>query len=94
MHWLLEYRYVDDILDRRSPHRQGHLELVQAAADRGDLLLAGAAGDPPDRAVFLWTGADTSAVDAFVAADPYQEAGLVTSWELLPIHLVVGGRGA
>jgi len=91
MNWLLEYRYVHDMLERRTPHRPGHLELMQAAAARGDLLLAGAAGEPPDRAVLVWSGDDTSAVEAFVAADPYQAAGLVTSWELLPINLVVGG---
>jgi uncharacterized protein YciI len=91
MHWLLQYRYVDDILERRTPHRSEHLALAQAAAERGELLLAGAAGDPPDRAVFLWVGDDPSAAQAFVTADPYQGAGLVTSWELQPINLVVGG---
>ena len=92
MHWLLEYHYEgDDILERRAPHRPGHLDLITAAVGRGELLLCGAAGDPPDRAVFIWTGDDTSAAEAFVAADPYQSAGIVASWELLPINLVAGG---
>ena len=39
-----------------------------------------AAGDPVEGAVFLFKGADRAAIEAFVAADPYVKAGLVTAW--------------
>lgn len=48
--------------------------------DAGKLVCAGAAGDPVEGAVFLFKGADRDAIEAFVAADPYVKAGLVTAW--------------
>jgi len=37
--WMLQYHYVPDILEKRTPHRAGHLAgLNQAAAD-GTMVL-------------------------------------------------------
>jgi len=48
MHFLLFYDVVDDYVDRRGPFRAEHLSLIQKAADRGELVMAGALADPPD----------------------------------------------
>ncbi|MFY7952259.1 MAG: hypothetical protein ACOVT5_07105, partial [Armatimonadaceae bacterium] len=48
MHWLLTYRVVDDYAARRAPFRDQHLQLAWEAHSRGELLLGGAVGDPPD----------------------------------------------
>lgn len=91
MHWLLTYDYVDDIAARRAPFREAHLGLVRRLHDRGDLLMAGAVGDPIDGALLVFTADDRSVVDEFVAQDPYVEAGLVTAWQVQPWNVVVGG---
>ncbi|HET8615545.1 MAG TPA: YciI-like protein [Actinomycetales bacterium] len=92
---LLEYQLVSDYLDRRGELREEHLGLAQAAAERGDIALAGALADPADRAVFVFTGSDAdaarTAAEQFAASDPYVAGGLVTSWAVRPWNVVVGG---
>lgn len=93
MHHLLFYRFqYDDHATRREPHRAGHLALAQAAAERGELLLAGALADPMDGAVLLFTTAE--AAKAFALADPYVLNGLVKGWEVREWTTVVGAWAA
>ena len=89
-YFLLEYSLVDDYLERRPPLREEHLGLARRAHDDGDLVLAGALADPPDRAVLVWSTDDPGPVEAFAAADPYVREGLVTSWTVRPWTVVVG----
>ena len=90
MHWLLTYDYVDDIITRRAPFRDGHLALVRELHDRGALLMAGAVGDPVDGALLVFTADDRVVVEQFVAQDPYVREGLVTAWQVRPWNVVVG----
>lgn len=76
-HQLLLYDYVPDILERREPHREGHLELVRRWKDDGRLVMAGPLGDPPRGAAFAFQVEDAETVERFVEADPYVAAGLV-----------------
>jgi len=90
MHWLLTYELVDDYLERRAPLRAEHLELAEAAHQRGELVLAGALADPADRAVLVFRADDASVAEGFATADPYVRARLVTRWEVRPWTVVVG----
>lgn len=81
-HRILFYEYVQDILERRGPHREAHLAHVRAQRDAGGLLMAGALGDPPHGAALVFRGVDEPAIEAFVAADPYVQADLVASWRV------------
>jgi hypothetical protein len=63
---LLRYEYVADLLERRAPHRSAHLAHVASWTESGELVLAGAVGDPPAAAVFLFEG-EPADVDQFVA---------------------------
>jgi len=89
-HWLLEYDLADDYLDRRTPLRPEHLGLAADAHARGELVLAGALTDPFDRALLVFRGDDASAAEAFAAADPYVQQGLVTGWRVRPWTVVLG----
>ena len=91
MHWLLTYDYVDDIATRRAPFREAHLALVRGLHDEGQLLMAGAVGDPIDGALLVFTADDQGVVDEFISQDPYVREGLVTSWQVRPWNVVVGG---
>ena len=93
MHWMLLYELVDDYLERRAPLRSEHLALAQASHAKGELLLAGAFAEPADRAALVFRADDRSVVEAFVAADPYVEQGLVASWTIRPWTVVIGGDG-
>ena len=90
-HYLLEYAYVPDILERRGEHRDAHLALLREAYERGEVKIAGAVAEPVDRAVIVWTVEDPGVIEAFVAQDPYVAAGLVTAWTVRPWSVVLGG---
>jgi uncharacterized protein len=77
---ILFYDYVEDILERRGPHREAHLRAIRAGQDDGRIIMAGPLGDPPHGAAIVF-GAQTEA-EAFARADPYVENGLVTDWRV------------
>jgi uncharacterized protein YciI len=87
---LLTYDYVDDILERRAPHRAGHLALIERFASERGLAVAGAVGDPPTGALFVFADETdpASAAADFAAADPYVTAGLVRSHTIEPWTVV------
>jgi hypothetical protein len=91
-YYLLEYVLVDDYLDRRSSLRDEHLALAREAERRGDLVLAGALAEPPDRAVLVWRTDDRSVVERFADDDPYVREGLVTSWTIRGWTVVIGDQ--
>ena len=82
---ILFYDYVDDLLERRAPHREGHLGLIRRWHEEGRVAMAGAVGDPPHGGLIVLRADDPqAAAEEFVAEDPYQSAGLVTSWRVEP----------
>jgi len=87
---LLTYEYVDDILERRPPYRGDHLRHVEEFASGRGLVVAGAVGEPPHGALFVFEDeADPAAVAAaFAATDPYVAAGLVTARRIEPWAVV------
>jgi hypothetical protein len=88
--WALTYEYVPDVLERRAPHRDAHLALAAEWEERGELVVAGALGDPPHGAMFGFGVDDPARIEDFVAADPYVKAGLVTARRVEPWNVVVG----
>jgi uncharacterized protein YciI len=89
-YFALLYDVVENFAVRRAPYREEHLRIAQEAYRRGELLLAGALGTPPDRALLIFHTADRSVVDDFARADPYVMNGLVTRWETQPWAVVIG----
>ena len=87
-HLLLSYDYVADVLERRPPHREAHLaRIAEWIADRG-MLAAGAVGDPPTGALFVFGDVPVADVEAFAEGDPYVAAGLVTARRITPWTVV------
>jgi len=94
MHYLLIYDVTPDYLARRGEFRNDHLGLAWAAHARGELVLGGAVGEPPDGAILLFRGESPAAAEAFAAADPYVRNGLVKQWQVKPWTTVVGNDAA
>ena len=90
MHFLLMYDTAPDYLQRRAEFRSAHLALAWQAAQRGELLLGGAVGEPADSALLLFNCDSADIPTNFAKADPYVLNGLVTSWQVKPWHTVVG----
>ena len=93
-HFLLIYDLADDYLERRAAFRGEHLALAWAAADRGEIVLAGALAEPVDQAMLLFAGDKPETAEAFARADPYVANGLVRSWRVRPWSTVVGELAA
>lgn len=89
-YYLLIYHVVEDYVSRRTPFREEHLRLAQAAHERGDVVLGGALADPADQALIVFRCADPSTVEAFVRSDPYVKNGLIKRWEIRPWTVVIG----
>lgn len=89
-HYLLSYETSADYLEKRVLFRAAHLELAWQAAERGELLLGGAVGNPIESALLLFKVADPAIIEAFAQADPYVQNGLVTRYRIHPWHTVVG----
>jgi len=89
-YYLLQYVLIDDYLARRTAFREEHLALAREAHRRGNLILAGALAEPPDRAVLIWRTSDRSVIERFIDDDPYVRHGLVTSWTIRLWNVVIG----
>ena len=87
-HHLLLYTYVEDIVARRGPYREAHLDRIRAERDAGRIVIAGALGNPPTGGAIVFQGVEPERIEAFVAGDPYVEAGLVSSWRVERWNLV------
>ena len=90
MHYLLIYELAGDYLERRGDYRTEHLNLAWAAQERGEIVVAGALGEPADKAVLLFQGDSPEAAERFARADPYVVNGLVTSYQVRLWNTVVG----
>mmetsp|Transcript_13796 Transcript_13796/g.25861 ORF Transcript_13796/g.25861 Transcript_13796/m.25861 type:complete len:114 (+) Transcript_13796:89-430(+) len=86
---LLQYEYVEGILEKRAPHRAGHIALWKRLADAGQVLLGGAL-DPPEAAVIALKGISRDEVEAVVKTDPYVLNGLVPSYKIKDWNVVLG----
>ena len=87
---LLTLDYVEDILEKRDPYRADHIAGAKAAEADGKVVLAGALQNPTDAGVFVFKACGEAFVDAFVKADAYYKAGLVTGYTIRPWMIVVG----
>ena len=94
MHYLLIYSLSDDYLTRRTEFRAQHLALAWQAAERGELILAGALADPVDTGMFLFSGDSPAAAEAFANTDPYVANGLIKSWRVRQWTTVAGPLAA
>ena len=86
--YLLLYTYVDDMVERRGPHREAHLAAIRAERDAGHITMAGALGAPPTGGAIVWTGVTPEEIKSFTDADPYVVNGLVTSRRIERWNLV------
>ena len=59
--------------------------------ERGEIVMAGALGDPPDGALLVFRVSDSTVVERFARNDPYVTNGLITNWKVRPWNVVVGG---
>lgn len=89
-HYILFLEFSETYEKRRPEFRNEHLTKAWAAAERGELVLAGALTDPLDTGVILFKGNGPEIVEKFAREDPYINNGLVRSWKIREWATVVG----
>ena len=70
VHHVLFYDYVENVVEHARAVPRGHLAVARAWKDDGRIVMAGALGDPPNGALFVFLVDDPAQVEEFVAADP------------------------
>ncbi|OFW22524.1 MAG: hypothetical protein A3H97_06400 [Acidobacteria bacterium RIFCSPLOWO2_02_FULL_65_29] len=90
MHYVLLYDVVDDMVTKRAPYREEHLRLIREGHARGEIVMAGAVGDPVDGALLIFRADSPQVAERFAAADPYVKQGLVIRWKVKPWTVVAG----
>jgi uncharacterized protein YciI len=86
--YVLFYDYVDNIVERRAPHRERHLEKYREWQADGRLVMGGAIGEPPHGALIVFDVDDPAVVEEFADGDPYVLEGLVTGRRVVPWAVV------
>ena len=82
VHHALFYDYVEDVVEKRAPHREAHLALARQWKDEAKLVAGGALGDPPHGGLLVFAVDDAAEAERFASLDPYVENGIVTSWRV------------
>lgn len=90
MHCILFYEYVEDIVEKRGPHRTAHINHLKRAFDAGEMVMGGALADPVDGAILVFRGLSSEAAERFAQEDPYVLNGLVTKWRVRKWSTVIG----
>ena len=65
-------------------------DVVDQFVARGEVVMGGALGDPPDGAMLIFKGPSATAAEDFARRDPYVTNGLVTRWQVRPWNVVIG----
>jgi uncharacterized protein YciI len=91
-YFALFYDVVDGFAERRMPFRGEHLQLVREAHARGEIVIAGALGDPPESALLVFRVPSSLVAEEFAKRDPYIRQGLVVGWKVKPWAVVVEPR--
>jgi uncharacterized protein YciI len=85
----LFYDYVEDVVEKRAPLRADHLDWARSWKADGRIVMAGALGNPPHGALFVFLVDDPAQVEEFVAGDPYVAGGIVTGHRVVPWNVVI-----
>jgi uncharacterized protein YciI len=73
--------YCEDVLEKRAPYRQAHLDGLKAQKERGILVTIGPTADVTK--VFGIYDADSeAAVRELIEGDPYWQNGIWTEYEV------------
>jgi uncharacterized protein YciI len=91
-YYALIYYLANDYMERRPQFREEHLKLATESNQRGEMILAGAFSDPPDKALLIFHVTDKSVIEDFVNKDPYVNNGLIAKWEIRAWTVVIGNK--
>jgi len=86
--------FVENVAEKRVPHREAHLAHLRELHAAGTLLLGGALLDPMDAGLLILRAESKETVDAILASDAYAQNGIWTKIVVREWNVVVGNLPA
>jgi uncharacterized protein len=80
--FVLWGKYCEDVLEKRSPFRQAHLDNLRSLQLSGQLLTIGPTADLT-KVFGVYIATDLEAAKSLVESDPYWQNQIWTEYELL-----------
>ncbi|HEY9627671.1 MAG TPA: YciI family protein [Coleofasciculaceae cyanobacterium] len=80
--YVLWGSYCPDVLEKRAPYRQAHLDRLAELKAAGSLITIGPTKDLT-RVFAVYEAVDEAAARQLVEADPYWQNGIWTEYEIL-----------
>ena len=91
INYLLKYEYIPEVLEKRGPYREGHLNLAKKMIAEDKCLSGGPSGEPgvevPSGALFVFT--DLESAQEYASNDPYVANGIVTKYTIEEWNVVL-----
>lgn len=88
--YVLQYDYVANALEKRQPHRQAHLALINKQVEKGNVILGGAVDNPPTGGLLIFRNLTAQEIEQVVQQDPYVINGVVAKYSIKPYMAVTG----
>lgn len=88
--YLLQYHYVDDMMNKRTPHRSDHLNFADKYVKSGKLIAGGAVVPAVEEGFLLFKCEDKMEVEQFAKDDPYMKANLIKHYEVKEWAVAIG----
>jgi uncharacterized protein len=88
--YVLQYTYVEGMLEKRVPHRTSHLSFTESYIADKYLVAGGAFVPEVDQGMLLFKS-KKSIVENFARNDPYVVNGLIREYKIREWSVAVGG---
>jgi len=88
--YVLQYDYVADAFEKRKPHREAHLAMINKQKKNGNVVLAGAIDNPPSGGLLIFRNLSQNDIEQLAQQDPYVINGVVEKYTIKPYMAVVG----
>ncbi|CAF1160140.1 unnamed protein product [Adineta ricciae] len=87
---ILHYDYVENVVEKRKPYREAHLAFINKQVESGNVILGGAAGNPPSEAFLIFRNLSSKQIEEVAQRDPYVVHGIARKYSVKPYMAVVG----
>ncbi|CAF0963803.1 unnamed protein product [Adineta ricciae] len=87
---ILHYDYVENVVEKRKPYREAHLAFIRKQVESGNVILGGAAGNPPSEAFLIFRNLSSKQIEEVAQRDPYVVNGIARKYSVKPYMAVVG----
>jgi len=82
--YMLQYEYVENMLEKRAPFRAEHLALFGQQVQKGNVVLGGMLDYPPTGAAVIFRHLTSNDIEQFIQQEPYVINKLVTKYSIKP----------